>query len=191
MEKTSALCGNSSMRAAGVPRPDEHGLACMRLVSCVWRPGSGTQWVSRRPVVGRLQAAVRHLLRPGPAAGRPRGRGRQVQRRLAAGTGDQKVHHNLSWDEFKQKDSKHFDDGLRLVDIEIDDGKYAGVWQPGTGTQWVRIDMTEDQFVDQDTTYFDEGLRITDIELVGSKYAAVWRPGTGTSGFAQAGRRRS
>jgi hypothetical protein len=41
----------------------------------------------------------------------------------------------LSWADFKAQDLAYFNQGLRIVDIEIDGGKYAAVWRPGTGTQ--------------------------------------------------------
>ena len=159
----------------------------MRLVSCVWRPGSGTQWVHIDLSWTDFKQRCDTYFDQGLRLVDLEVEGGKYSGVWRPGTGDQKVHHNLSWDDFRTKDLAHFDDDLRLVDLEVDDGKYAGVWRPGTGTQWVRVDMTEDEFVDQDTTYFDEGLRITDIELVGSKYAAVWRPGSGTQ-WVRAGR---
>ena len=41
----------------------------------------------------------------------------------------------LSYDDFKAKDKEHFDQGLRLINLRIRDGKYTGVWHPGSGAQ--------------------------------------------------------
>ena len=96
-----------------------------------------------------------------------------------AGSGTQWVKIGLSWADFKTQDLAYFNQGLRLVDFEVEGGKYTGVWQPGTGTQWVQAGLSWADFKTQDLAYFNQGLRIVDIEIDGGNYAAVWRPGSG------------
>ena len=96
-----------------------------------------------------------------------------------SGNGAQWVHRGMSWSEFKTQDKTYFDQGLRLVDIEIANGKYTAVWRPGSGAQWVHPGLTWQQFKTQDKTYFDQGLRLQDLEIEDGKYTAVWRPGNG------------
>ena len=86
----------------------------------------------------------------------------------------------MSGDEFKAQDTTYFNQGLRVSELAIREGKFAAVWQPGNGTQWIRWGMSGDEFKAQDTTYFGQGLRITSLEIEGGRIAAVWRPGGGT-----------
>ena len=43
---------------------------------------------------------------------------------------------------FKAQDKAYFDKSLRLVDMDITDGKFSAIWQPGNGAQWVRWGMS-------------------------------------------------
>jgi murein DD-endopeptidase MepM/ murein hydrolase activator NlpD len=95
------------------------------------------------------------------------------------GNGAQWVHRGLSWDEFKTQDKTYFNQGLRVVDLEIAGGKYTAVWQPGSGAQWIHPGLSWQEFKTQDLTYFKQGLRVVDLEVVNGRYTAVWRPGTG------------
>src|SRR6187402_1402662 len=54
------------------------------------------------------------------------------------GSGSQWVKIAQSWADFKTADTGYFNQGLRLVDFEVEGGKYSGVWRPGTGAQWVQ-----------------------------------------------------
>jgi len=96
-----------------------------------------------------------------------------------AGSGAQWVKIAKSWADFKAADTDYFNQGLRLVDFEVEDGKYTGVWRTGSGAQWVHVALSWSDFKSQDTTYFKEGLRLVDIEIDGGGYAGVWRPGAG------------
>ena len=96
------------------------------------------------------------------------------------GTGAQWVRWGMSGDEFKAQDTTYFNQGLRVSELAIREGKFAAVWQPGNGTQWIRWGMSGDEFKAQDTTYFGQGLRITSLEIEGGRIAAVWQPGSGT-----------
>jgi hypothetical protein len=95
------------------------------------------------------------------------------------GSGGQFTQRALSWEDFKTKNQTYFDQGLRLVDLEIASGKYTGVWQTGSGAQWIHPNLSWQDFKTKNEAYFKQGLRVIDIELVDGKYAAVWRPGTG------------
>lgn len=95
------------------------------------------------------------------------------------GSGAQWAHPGLSWADFKTQDTTYFNQGLRIVDFEIEAGKYTGVWRPGSGAQWIHPSLTWAEFKAQDTAYFNQGLRIVDIEIDGGKYGAAWRPGSG------------
>jgi hypothetical protein len=66
----------------------------------------------------------------------------------------------MSENEFKQKDSEYFPQGLRITSLIIDGGRFAAVWQPGNGTQWVHWGMSENEFKDRDSFYFSDRLRI-------------------------------
>lgn len=96
------------------------------------------------------------------------------------GSGEQRWVAGLSANDFKAQDGDYFDKGLRLIALDLRDGKYSAVWQPGSGTQWWKTGMSADAFKAQDKTYFNQGLRIFALDIDGGKYAAVWRPGTGT-----------
>jgi Peptidase family M23/Bacterial tandem repeat domain 1 len=95
------------------------------------------------------------------------------------GNGGQFTQRALTWEDFKTKNQTYFDQGLRLVDLEVANGKYTGVWQTGSGAQWIDPRMSGEQFKTKNADYFKQGLRVTDLEIVGEEYAAVWRPGTG------------
>src|SRR5712691_9581767 len=95
------------------------------------------------------------------------------------GSGAQWWRSGMTVDEFKTQDKTYFDEGLRLVDVDLKNGKYAAIWRPGSGAQWWRPGMTVDEFKTQDKTYFDQGLRLVAVALEGGRYTAVWRPGSG------------
>jgi len=95
------------------------------------------------------------------------------------GTGTQWWSTGLSWADFKKQDGAYFNQGLRLVDLEVERGEYTGVWQPGSGAQWVWTGLTWESFKAKDQEYLNQGLRLVDIEIDGGLYSAVWRPGTG------------
>jgi Peptidase family M23/Bacterial tandem repeat domain 1 len=95
------------------------------------------------------------------------------------GNGGQLTQRAVTWEEFKSKNQTYFDQGLRLVDLEIANGKYTGVWRTGSGAQWIHPGLSWEEFKTKNGDYFKQGLRVIDIEVVGDEYAAVWRPGTG------------
>ncbi|MEA2192914.1 MAG: hypothetical protein QOI73_3035 [Solirubrobacteraceae bacterium] len=154
-------------------------MAGMKLITTVWRPGTGTQhvqvglsWADFKSQDKAYFDADLRLVDLEVEGGAYTGV-------WQPGTGTQWVQPGLSWADFKVQDKAYFDEGLRLVDIEIDGGKYAGVWRPGSGAQWVHPGLTWDQFKTQDKTYFDQGLRLVDVEPEGGRYTGVWRPGSG------------
>jgi hypothetical protein len=95
------------------------------------------------------------------------------------GSGGQFTQRALTWEDFKAKNQTYFDQGLRIVDLEISNGRYTGVWQSGSGAQWIHPGLSWQDFKTKNEEYFKQGLRVIDIELVNGKYAAVWRPGSG------------
>lgn len=95
------------------------------------------------------------------------------------GSGGQFTQRALSWNDFKTVNQTYFDQGLRIVDLEITNGKYTGVWQTDSGAQWIHPGLSWQQLKTKAEDYFKQGLRVIDIELVNDEYAAVWRPGTG------------
>ena len=101
-----------------------------------------------------------------------------------SGTGAQWWATGLSPDEFKAKDKAHFDQGLRLVDIELHSGTFTAVWHPGSGAQWWATGLSLDEFKAKDKAYFDQGLRLVDIDSHLGAFTAVWRPGSGGQWWA-------
>lgn len=95
------------------------------------------------------------------------------------GSGAQWWRSGMSLSDFKELDKTYFDQGLRLTDLEIKNGKYAAVWRPGRGAQWWRPGMAVGQFRTQDKAYFDQGLRLVALAIESGRYTAVWRPGSG------------
>lgn len=95
------------------------------------------------------------------------------------GNGGQFTQRALSWEDFKTKNQTYFDQGLRIVDLEIANGKYTGVWQTGSGAQWIHPGLSWQELKTKAEDYYKQGLRVIDIELVNDEYAVVWRPGTG------------
>jgi len=151
----------------------------MKLISSVWRPGSGAQWVKVGLSVSDFKTADTTYFEQGLRLVDFELEGGQYTGVWRPGSGAQCVRAGLSWSDFKAQDLAYFNLGLRIVDIEIDGGKYAAVWRPGTGAQWVQAGLTWDAFKTQDLGYFKEGLRLVDIEIQGGKFTGVWRPGTG------------
>jgi murein DD-endopeptidase MepM/ murein hydrolase activator NlpD len=151
----------------------------MRLVSCVWRAGSGAQWVKVSKSWADFKTADTGYFNSGLRLVDFEVEGGKYSGVWQPGSGAQWVHPGLSWADFKTQDTTYFNQGLRIVDIEIDGGTYSAVWRPGTGAQWVHPGLSWADFKTQDTTYFNQGLRLTDIEAEGNKFTGVWRPGTG------------
>jgi hypothetical protein len=84
-----------------------------------------------------------------------------------------------SWNDFKALDQNHFNNGLRIAQLDIDGKGVTAVWQPGSGEQRVRWNMSFDDFKSWDAYYFGQGLRLAELDRDGGDWAAVWRPGSG------------
>lgn len=52
------------------------------------------------------------------------------------GNGAQYWSTGLTVDDFKAKDLEHFKQGLRLVSLRVNAGRFTGIWHPGTGARW-------------------------------------------------------
>ena len=74
----------------------------------------------------------------------------------------------------------YFDQGLRLVDIDVQDGNFTAVWRPGLGGQWWVTGWNDADFKAKDKEYFDQGFRLVCLRVHSGKITAVWRSGTGT-----------
>ncbi len=151
----------------------------MELISTVWRPGSGAQWVKVGLSLEDFKTADAAYFKQGLRLVDFEVQGGQYSGVWRPGTGAQWVRAGLSWTEFKQQDLAYFNEGLRLSAIEIDAGHFAAVWRPGTGEQWVKTSLSWPDFKAQDLTYFNQGLRLVDVEIYGGDYTGVWRPGAG------------
>src|SRR5262247_72247 len=99
------------------------------------------------------------------------------------GNGAQWWRSGMSVDEFKAQDTTYFAQGLRIVTVEIEDGKYAAVWRPGSGAQWWRSGMCSDDFKTEDKVYFSEGLRLVDLDLHSNPRAIYRLPFAEGSGW--------
>jgi hypothetical protein len=106
-----------------------------------------------------------------------------------SGSGAQFWKTGLDLDELKAKDAEHFNNGLRIVRLQVDDGgdDCTVLWRAGSGAQFWKSRRTVAQFKGIDDDFFKKGLRIQSIHVDGdSKITACWRPGTGAQ-FWQAG----
>jgi hypothetical protein len=95
------------------------------------------------------------------------------------GNGAQYWSTGLNYDDFKAKDLEHFKQGLRLVSLRVDAGRFTGIWHPGTGAQWWSTGLSVVDFKAKDKEHFGQGLRLVDIEVHDGAYSGVWRPGSG------------
>ena len=95
------------------------------------------------------------------------------------GTGAQWWVTGLNYNDFKAKDQKHFDEGLRLVSLRVHNGTFTAIWHPGTGAQWWVTGLSYSDFKAKDQAYFNQGLRLVDIEVQNGTFSGVWRPGSG------------
>jgi murein DD-endopeptidase MepM/ murein hydrolase activator NlpD len=95
------------------------------------------------------------------------------------GEGAQRVHWDLSDDEFGSLDATYYAESLRITSLEIERGRIAAVWRPGIGAQRVHWKLSSDDLKSLDAGYFNQGLRITSLAVDRGRLAAVWRPGSG------------
>jgi hypothetical protein len=95
------------------------------------------------------------------------------------GDGAQRWRSDMTKDEFKDRDQQHFQNGLRLVDLKVDDETYGAVWRAGSGAQRWRSEMSMSTFKQADQKHFNNGLRLVDMEVENGAYTAVWRTGNG------------
>ncbi len=95
------------------------------------------------------------------------------------GSGAQYWVTGLNYNDFKAKDTDHFNAGLRMVSMRVQNGSFSAIWHPGSGAQHWVTGYNYNDFKAQDTTYFNAGLRMVDIEVQGGNFSAVWRPGSG------------
>ncbi|MBO9703313.1 MAG: hypothetical protein J7604_24070 [Sporocytophaga sp.] len=90
--------------------------------------------------------------------------------------------YGLDFDEFKALDKKHFDNGLRLNWIAVEDGpEFTAVWRPGNGAQFWYFTSEWEDFVQRNKNHKKNGLRLTCVDKVHEHghYMGVVRPGNG------------
>jgi hypothetical protein len=70
----------------------------------------------------------------------------------------------MSVHEFKAQSKTFLEQGLRLTDLVVENGKFAAVWHPGSGQQrW--LSSTVDTFEQKDSNeFFKKGLRLEVLE---------------------------
>jgi Bacterial tandem repeat domain 1 len=134
--------------------------------TAVWRPGTGVQhWASGLDVdefkkkddeffAGGFRLAIVDKYNDGDSflgVWRP-------------GTGEQRWWTG-AFDNFKDVDTSHFNNGLRLVALNHSYGMMAA-WRPGSGAQFWQIalqDQNSDEFKTVDQAHFDKGRRLVHI----------------------------
>lgn len=94
---------------------------------------------------------------------------------------------NIGWTLWRDGSSedfaKKFDDlssDHRMIDLEVTDGTYAGIWHANDGRGWrARRDLTPTSWSNHWNRYRDLGFRLVDFEIYetqdGTRYAGVWR----------------
>jgi Peptidase family M23 len=95
------------------------------------------------------------------------------------GSGAQYWVTGLNFNDFKTQDTAHFNTGMRLVSMRVQNGSFTAIWHPGSGAQHWVTGLSFNDFKAQDTAYFNAGLRLVDIEVQGANFSGVWRPGSG------------
>jgi hypothetical protein len=105
------------------------------------------------------------------------------------GSGAQFWNTGLEKPELDDLDKKRFDQGLRLVRLQVDDGgdDCSALWRAGTGAQFWKSRRTFASFKTFDNDFFAQGLRLQSIHVdEDNRITAVWRPGSGAQ-FWEAG----
>jgi len=108
------------------------------------------------------------------------------------GSGGHGLWANATWSSFVQKWQQWSQQGLRLVDFEINQifpgvNRYTGVFRQGGGGYGLWVNATWPSFVQKWQQWSQQGLRLIDIEIsqiAGQlRYSGVFRQGTGGYGL--------
>jgi hypothetical protein len=86
---------------------------------------------------------------------------------------------DMSWSEFIQRGNDMFEDGLRIVQMDVVGHDVTAVWRSGSGAQWVKGHLSIDDLTYWNDYYYNQGLRLVDLDRDGNEFFAVWRPGSG------------
>lgn len=139
------------------------------VISAVYHPGSGAQYVHGGITFEQLQQLHSDYFSKGLRLVTMERMYSSDWNELMAvwrsGTGGQYWYSNTgsSWEDFKQKNLKYYNEGYRLIAFP----PYAinGIWSPGTGAQWVDFAVSQSAFESDDAKYFKEGLRLVDLSV--------------------------
>src|SRR5260370_97719 len=121
----------------------------MELISTVWRPGRGAQWVKVGFPLEAFQDAEDGDY---PGVWGP-------------GAGAQWVNAAISAGQLVTQDEAYKQEGLRIHVLKVHDGKLTAVWQPGSGAQAIELGLSVDRFVAEDGSNFKNGLRVQTLRV--------------------------
>lgn len=109
---------------------------------------------------------------------------------LRTGSGGNALWVGASWGNFVAKDNEFRGQGLRIIDINVEEigfgqVRYDGVWRAGSDASSVLHNQSFENLANLWRTLNDFGLRLIDVEAYREdgmlKFAGVWRSGSGPS----------
>ena len=109
------------------------------------------------------------------------------------GSGEEKLTLPRNADEFIALGQQLTAEGLRLVDVEVEQTenglKYRGLWQTGTGSNIFSDARSPEAFRSLRDQMVADGLELVDIERIGApgsqQFVSVWASGNGASRLSQ------
>lgn len=83
--------------------------------------------------------------------------------------------YNLSFRDFNAQVNILFKKGLHLMDVEIKNGRYSGIFSKRRGGLYWHTGMSSSAFNAQVNAYFKKGYYLVDLEIVNGKYTGIFQ----------------
>lgn len=151
------------------------------LFSAIWKRGDyGQFWV--RVDSGDIESQIKHFDKKGYRMAFIEHENDQVTMVFEPGSGDHFYCFGEDIDTFTKLDKKHFDHGLRIHWIAVDDDPgFSAIWRPGTGAQFWYFTTSWGDFDELNKAHQRNGMFLTCVDKMHDpgRYVGVVRPGSG------------
>lgn len=155
------------------------------LFTAIWKKGDYAQyWV--RVDSGDIENQVKHFDKKGCRMAYIAFENDQVTMVFDSGTGDDFYCYGEDIEKFEKLDKQHFNNGLRLNWISIDDDPtISAIWRPGTGGQFWYLTASWNEFKELNNAHKDANMFLTCLHRMHDpgRYFGVVRPGSGDQEF--------
>ena len=155
------------------------------LFTAIWEKGDYAQYWARVDS-GDIDSQIKHFDKKGCRMEYIAFENDRVTIVCNAGTGDHFYCFGEDTEKFKKLDKQHFDNGLRLHWISIDDDPtVSAIWRPGTGGQFWYLTDSWNEFSELNNAHKDAGMFLSCLHKMHDpgRYFGVVNPGSGNQSF--------